>query len=101
MRAVLDDYQKAAIDEQFRAMLRFAEKLTLTPDELDAEDVAALRAAGIDDAAIENAIYVTFCFNVIDRLADAFDFELGDERSKKWAARLLLGPGYTAGTVPG
>ncbi len=84
-----------------RAMLAFLEKLTLRPAELGAEDVAPLRAAGLDDAAVESAMYVAFVFNVMDRLADAFDFRVNDERGLKWVARILLKVGYGAGVVPG
>ena len=50
---------------------------------------------------IEEAVYVATCFNVIDRLADAFDFQPNDERGLRWVARILLKVGYGAGSVPG
>jgi alkylhydroperoxidase family enzyme len=101
VQAVLDDYRTAPIDERLRAMLAFLEKLTLRPDELDERDAAALRAAGIDQAAAESAIHVAFVFCVMDRLADAFDFRLNDARGLRWVARILIGVGYGAGCVPG
>jgi len=101
VKAVLADFRAAPISDTLRAMLAFLEKQTLRPDEVGRADVASLRAAGLDDAAIESAMYVAFCFNVMDRLADAFDFELTSERGLVWVARILLKVGYGAGVVPG
>jgi alkylhydroperoxidase family enzyme len=101
VQAVLDDYQSAPIDERLRAMLAFLEKLTLTPDAMTDADAATLRAAGVDAAAAESAMYVAYVFNVMDRLADAFDFKVNDARGLKWVARILLKVGYGAGCVPG
>jgi len=91
---VLDDYRRAPIDDKLRAMLGFLDKLTLRPDEIKSADVALLRAAGWPDEAIEKAIYVCFCFCVMDRLADTFGFQLETEKGLKWVARILLGPSY-------
>jgi alkylhydroperoxidase family enzyme len=101
VRAVLDDWRTAPIDARMHAMLGFLEKLTLTPEAVTPADVVPLRAAGLGDRAIEQAIYVCFLFCTIDRIADAFDFLLPDARSLKWTARILLGPGYKAAVAPG
>ena len=50
------------------------EKLTLSPEEVGPEDIRPLRAAGLNDRAIEEVLYVCFLYNMIDRMADAFDF---------------------------
>ena len=55
-------------------MLAVLERVTLSPDEVGADDIAAVRAAGVSDAAIEDALAVCACFNVIDRVAEAFGF---------------------------
>ncbi|HVV85338.1 MAG TPA: hypothetical protein VHE35_19885 [Kofleriaceae bacterium] len=101
VQAVLDDYRTAPIGEKLRAMLAFLEQMTLAPDSLGPDAVAPLRAAGLSDAAIESAIHVAFVFNVMDRLADAFDFQISDARAQKWVARILLGPGYGVASIPG
>jgi len=59
-----------------------------------AEDVAALREAGLDDEAIEDVIYLCACYNVVDRLADAFGFKLAPEEEMRRTARFLLRVGY-------
>ena len=101
VRGVLADPETAPIDDKLRAMLRFLGKLTLTPEVIGADDVRALHAVGLSDEAIEEAVYVATLFNVIDRLADAFDFRPNDERGRRWVARILLRVGYGAGSVPG
>ena len=100
-RAALEDWRTAPIDERLRAALGFLEKLTLRPAELGPADLRALRTAGLNDRAIEEAIAVAAVFNVIDRLADAFDFRLPRERDLKLASRVLLRVGYAALSVPG
>lgn len=75
MEAVLADWQTAPIDEKLRATFAFLSKLTLAPVEVGPGDVAELRAAGVGDEAIEDAIEVCALFNVIDRIADALAFQ--------------------------
>jgi alkylhydroperoxidase family enzyme len=53
----------------------YAEKLTLHPDQMGAEDVERLRAAGLDDRAIHDATQVVGYFNYINRVADALGIE--------------------------
>ena len=72
----MEDYESAPIDERLRETLRFLEKMTLRPDELSQDDGRRVREAGVSEQAIVDAIGVGFTFNVIDRLADAFDFDV-------------------------
>jgi alkylhydroperoxidase family enzyme len=90
----LDDWHNAPIDEKLRATLNLIEKLTLTPAEIKPEDMAALRAEGISDAAIEDAIHVTVAFNIIDRIADALGFEIPTSKGFANMADVLLKRGY-------
>jgi alkylhydroperoxidase family enzyme len=75
-------------------MLAYLEKLTLEPDSLTASDAQALRAAGLSDAAIEDAIHVCTLFSVYDRLADSFAFHIPDEKGFEQSAATLLKRGY-------
>jgi alkylhydroperoxidase family enzyme len=59
-----------------KATLGFLEKLTLSPDGVSGEDAIEVRAAGVSDAAIEQAVFVCAIFNIIDRVADAVGFEV-------------------------
>jgi alkylhydroperoxidase family enzyme len=75
VEAVLDDWQSAPLDQKVGAVLGLLEKLTLAPERTADEDVERVRAAGVSDEAIEDAILVCALFNIINRLADALDFD--------------------------
>ncbi len=45
-------------------------------------------------AQIEDALHVGFAFNVITRLADTFEFEVGSPASFDASAKVLLTRGY-------
>ena len=89
---MLADWRTAPIDDKLKAMLGYLEKLTLTPDDIQPADVAALTAAGIEKQAILEAIYVCTLFNIIDRIADALDFEIPPTFNT--GAKALLKRGY-------
>ena len=101
VEAVMTDYASAPIDERLRAMLGFLHKLTLEPNAVTSQDVAVLRAAGLSDRAIEEAMYVCFAFNIMDRLADAFDFTIPDEKYHRRCAQFLRHFGYRMASLPG
>lgn len=92
--AVLEDYRTAPIPEKLRAMLGFLEKLTLRPAEVGPDDVAPLRAAGLTDEEIEDAIHVCANFNLINRVADSLGFDLPSRKVYAGSARMLLKSGY-------
>jgi len=92
--AALADWRTAPLDARLKAMLGFLEKMTLAPETLSAADVQPLRGAGLSDAAIEDAIHVCALFNVYDRLADSFKFEVPDDAGFAMSATMLLKRGY-------
>jgi alkylhydroperoxidase family enzyme len=71
---VLADWRTAPIESGLRAVLGLLEAVTLRPGAVGPEDVDAVRAAGVSNEAIEDALAVCACFNLIDRLADSFGF---------------------------
>ncbi|MEJ2501945.1 MAG: hypothetical protein P8177_01295 [Gemmatimonadota bacterium] len=75
-------------------MLGFLEKLTLDPEAVTAEDVEPLRAAGLSDEAITDAIHVSTLFAVYTRLADTFEFDIPDSAGFAQGAVSLLKRGY-------
>ena len=50
-------------------------KLTTRAAEVDERDIEALRAEGLDDAAISDAIQVIGYFNYVTRVADGIGIE--------------------------
>ena len=75
-------------------MLGFLEKLTLAPGDIGRDDLMPLRAAGVSDAAIEDAIYVCTFFNIIDRVADSLDFKVLSPEEFAGRAGRFLEEGY-------
>lgn len=94
VEAVLADLATAPIGEPLRATLALLAKVTRQHGEVDADDVRPLIALGVTRAQIEDALAVCFAFNVITRLADAFEFEVGPQAAFDVGAKSLLSRGY-------
>ena len=92
--AVLADWRTAPVDPKLRATLGFLEQLTLAPDRVRPADVAPLRAAGVTDEAIADAIHVCALFNIYDRLADSLGWFLPGPDGYAASGRALLSRGY-------
>ena len=91
---MLADWRTAPIDAKLRATLGLLEKLTLAPGEVRPSDVAPLRAVGVSDAAIEDAIQVCVLFNIYDRLADSLGWYLPGPDGYAASGRNLMRRGY-------
>jgi uncharacterized peroxidase-related enzyme len=72
------DWRQASLNQANRAMLGYAEKLTLRPWDMVEADVIALRQAGFNDAAILDINQVTAYYAYVNRLADGLGVELED-----------------------
>ena len=94
MKAVLEDWRSAPIDAKLRAQLAFLEKLTLRPDEVRPRDVEPLRAAGLSDEAVEDAINVCALFSIYDRMADSLGWYLPEPAGYAASAQNLMKRGY-------
>jgi uncharacterized peroxidase-related enzyme len=79
-QAVVSSTPSAPVSDKLRAALVFLEKLTLSPRDVTAADVDALRAAGIAEDAILNTIEICAQFSIVNRLADTFDVRLQTPR---------------------
>jgi uncharacterized peroxidase-related enzyme len=91
--SVLADLEKADIAEPLRATLRMLRKLT-REQQVDAEDMRAVLAAGVSREQISDALAVAFAFNTITRLADAFGFAVPEAAAFDAGAKYLLKRGY-------
>ena len=69
--AIRHDFRSAPITDADRAMLEYAELVTLEATAVTDEDHATLRAAGFDDRAILQITLIAAWFNYINRVADA------------------------------
>jgi alkylhydroperoxidase family enzyme len=91
---VLADHRSAPISPPLRATLDLLQKVTLSPGAVTHVDVAAVRAEGVSDEAIEDALTVCACFNLIDRIADSLGFDLPEQEVHAAYAGQFLEEGY-------
>ena len=92
--AVLADWRTAPVSQKLRVTFEFLEKLTLKPSEVGPADVAPLRAEGVSDAAIEDAIHACVLFNIYDRMADSLNFHVPGPAGMAASGRSLMKRGY-------
>jgi uncharacterized peroxidase-related enzyme len=71
----MHDYRRADLTPRERALCDFAVKLTHLAAEVDERDIAALRAEGLTDTDISDAIQVIGYFNYVTRVADGVGIE--------------------------
>jgi len=67
------NYRAARLTKKQRAMLDFAHRMTVAPDEVGDTDRAALRKAGFEDRDIWDIAAVAAFFNMTNRMATAID----------------------------
>ncbi|TMI75947.1 MAG: peroxidase [Bacillati bacterium ANGP1] len=91
---MLADWRSAPVDPKVRATLGFLEKLTLAPADVRPVDLEPVRAAGVSDEGVEDAIQVCVLFNIYDRLADSLSFYLPGPDGYAASGRSLLRRGY-------
>jgi alkylhydroperoxidase family enzyme len=94
VQAVLADYRSAPISEELRATLWLLEQVVTDPGTVVHEDVERVRAAGVSDGAIEDALHIGALFVIFNKLADALGWsQLSAEVYDKRAA-IALERGY-------
>jgi uncharacterized peroxidase-related enzyme len=67
------NYRAAKLSKKHRAMLDFAHRMTVAPDEVGEADRAALRKAGFKDRDVWDIAAVAAFFNMTNRMATAID----------------------------
>jgi hypothetical protein len=90
---VLANLETAPLDEPLKAILRMLGKLT-KENTITIDDMRAVLAAGVSCEQIEDALAVCFAFNITDRLANAFGFEVLSPKGFEAGAKFLLKRGY-------
>ena len=92
--AALLDPDSAELTPKVKATLALLAKVTRDHENLTAADVAPVLAAGVTRAGVLQALDVAWAFNVITRLADAFEFHCGPQAAFDTSAKMLLKRGY-------
>ncbi|MCB9739968.1 MAG: hypothetical protein H6747_11945 [Deltaproteobacteria bacterium] len=90
----LEELETAEISAGARAMLPVLAKMAHEAEALEPADFAPVRAAGVSEQAIVHALHVAYLFHIINRFADALDFEVGDDAAFAGTAKILLARGY-------
>ena len=78
----MHDYRQAELTPRERALCDFAVKLTHLAAEVDEADIEALRAQGLSDVDVSDAIQVIGYFNYVTRVADG----VGIEDEPEWSS---------------
>ena len=73
------DWRTPTLTEKDIALCSWAEKLTLSPDEMNESDVHNLEKIGFSQDAISDAAQVIGYFNYINRIADGLGVDLEPE----------------------
>lgn len=94
VESILTDWRTAPLDDKMRAMLGFLEKMAHMPEEIGEDDAKALRASGLTDPQIEDAIHISASFHIINRLADSFDVRVPSPERVPKLAKAVLKRGY-------
>ena len=76
LAALGSDHTRANVLPVDRAILDYAVKLTQSPGDVVAADVAALRDHGLDDRAIHDLCAVVAYYAFVNRIADGLGVEL-------------------------
>jgi alkylhydroperoxidase family enzyme len=83
----------APVDEPLRATLRMLDKVT-RQNSINADDVRAVLDASVSPQQIKDALAVSLAFNITDRLANAFGFNVASPEAMNAGARFLVKRGY-------
>ena len=77
------DYRAATLSERQRALCDFAANLTRHPARNSPSDIEKLRAAGLSDRDVLDAVEVISYFNYINRIADGLGVDLEEWMQKR------------------
>ena len=94
VQATLKDWRSAPFDLKTNAILGLVEKLTLEPSQVTSQDVAVVRETGLSDQAIVDAIHICAIFSIINRLADALEFQVPSPQIFARHGQIILRFGY-------
>ncbi len=78
------DFRAARLSDRQRVLCAFAEKLTLSAQSMEREDLETLRGADLSDEEVLDAVQVISYFNYINRIADALGVDPEPEMEAEW-----------------
>ena len=91
---VMRDLETSALSEQEKALFRFVDKVNCSSNQITADDMQPLHAAGWTDAAIYYSITVCALFNFYNRWIDASGVHALSEEAHRAGALRSAKRGY-------
>ncbi|MEV4319057.1 hypothetical protein [Actinocrispum sp. NPDC049592] len=88
-RGELDVSDDTTPRPQLTATCDLLAKITHTPDEVTKADIDVVRATGVPDDAIVDALHVNLIFNLVNRLANTFGWSWDSETQIRKAAQVI------------
>jgi uncharacterized peroxidase-related enzyme len=85
----IDAEDAGSVRPQLAAVMPLLEKVSRTPERVSPSDIHAVRAAGVPDEAIVDALHVNLTFNIMNRLANAFDFAWDSDDHVRLGAKVI------------
>ena len=82
-RDVAAQGSEGAPEPRLRALLQYAERLALTPGQVDETHLLGLRELGLTDREIHDAVQVVAYFSYINRIADGLGVDLEPEMERR------------------
>ncbi|HUW36608.1 MAG TPA: peroxidase-related enzyme [Rhodocyclaceae bacterium] len=88
MVQLIEDVDRAVIDEKIKPILRYVRKLTLSPSRMTQADADAVFAVGWDDQALHDAVATCALFNFMNRLVEGLGIKAAPDYFSSSAKRL-------------
>ncbi len=93
-RAALEDWRSAPVTGPVRAVLGLLEQLCRAPEAVGEGELRHVLDCGVSPEGLENALHICAAFHVINRVANALDFDLPPPEIFAREAETLLARGY-------
>jgi len=91
---VLRDFESSGLDDRYKALFRFVQKVYAESPRIGTADIEVLHAAGWQDDAIYYAITVCALFNFYNRWIDASGVHAMSEEAHRAGAKRSAVHGY-------
>jgi uncharacterized peroxidase-related enzyme len=88
-RGEIDVHHAGSARPQLQAVLPLLERVTRSAAQVTRADIDTVRAAGVPEEAIVDALHVNLIFNCINRLANAFDFAWDSDHHVRLGAKVI------------
>jgi uncharacterized peroxidase-related enzyme len=88
-RGEIDPVDPRSARPQLLAVLPLLELVTRSPARITRADMEAVRAVGVPDEGIVDALHVNMIFNTVNRLANAFGFSWDSDRHMRLGAQVI------------